>query len=314
MSSLNPYSELLSEDLSSEPNQPSKRQRLVTPDPFEQACPADAEAKEASDHELVPQLPTQSESDSKFLSDVSVSLISAVERLKIHLKNPKKTEKALILLRRLMEEKLNPSNVDTFFSVFVNFSPSLVDPTRSEFGVLCEIIALMRTIITNHFPAFASRKYCVDSWFLETIVRRDISTDDTIQFSKCCRVVQTFAENLLKDITDARKRDGDISLDENKLLDSAAVEYRKQSIISCMKEAYRFYKRQWARQPVDSLLRAVADRRHLFDGKQLEELDSLLNMHARERNGASVNLAPVAIRAYDSTYHPIRSKNCSVLK
>ena len=312
MSSQNPYSELLSEDVSSEPtNPPLKRPRLISTDCSKQSNAEESEAKETPTQELIQQRSRQIATKERD-SESSVSLVTAIERLKAHLKNPKKTEQALVLLRRLTEEKYDALNADAFNSAFMSFSPSLVDPVRSEFGLLCEIITVMKMRIADDISV--SSKYYVDSWFLETVVRRDISTDDTVQFSKSCRLVQTYAENLQKEHAAVHKHEDGRTADDNLRIESAAFKYRKQSIISCMKEVFRLYKRQWARQQIDSLFRTVSDRRLLFDGEQLEEIDGLFNKHAIEKYGASVNLAPIAVRAYDSTYHPARSKNLGALK
>lgn len=301
---MNPYSDVLKEEASAD--EPFyKRQKI--PDKPEPA--PDTKYEQIETAEIAP-LP---------LARRSVDMAGALSKLKSFLTNEKygerchvlsmhfkcsylcsnrKARKAIAMILQLVEQRLDVDNIQLFIEIWDDFPFSRLLPTETNyFPDLCKISKVMWELAENSVCVTREHRFEIQTIFLATLTRRDLNTDDTGQFNKCCKQVQFLIESLK-----------DPALDIPRDFLDKLIYRRKETILFCMADAFRLYKRQWAKQPVDLLFRAAASHRLCFEGELLARLDSLTECITIEQRAASANTGPRTIRTFDSTAHPLRQK------
>jgi hypothetical protein len=203
------------------------------------------------------------------------------------------------MIRQLADQKIDLSNVHQFLAIFDDFPLSSMLPDATYFTTLCEIVRIINDKTVGADGIEDAIRFKIQTLQLLTSVRKDLATDCTVQFTKTCKQVQSLVDAL------QQPRD-----EEQDLLS----ERRQAGLLACMADAYKLYKRQWARQPVDFLLKAGAIKRLCFRGTQLDTMDNLTTAITLDQRASSSNTGPRTIRTYDSTAHPLRQKNIGILR
>lgn len=216
----------------------------------------------------------------------------------------RKVTKAVSMIRQLTENKMNADNLPLFLEVWDAYPLSTVCPKDTAyFSDMCEISRVASDHAERCSALQKEHRFRIETFRLATVTRQQLHTDDTVQFTKSCRDIQFIVEALFSPDTES-------SEDVN----SSLYETRKAVILTCMSDAFKLYKRLWAKQPIDLLFRAAAVKRRCFKDAQLEALDELTQTITIEQRASSANVGPRTIRTYDSTAHPLRQKNIGILR
>ena len=208
------------------------------------------------------------------------------------------------MIRQLTETKMTPDNLPLFLEVWGEFPLSTLCPKETaHFEDICETARLLTERCEGCSDLQRGHRFQVETFHLATVTRQQLHTDDTVQFTKSCRRIQSLVEALCSPAAETSAE-----------IDPSLSRARKAVILVCMSDSFKLYKRQWAKQPVDLLFRAAAVKRLCFQDVQLEALDELTQAITIEQRASSANVGPRTIRTYDSTAHPLRQKNIGLLR
>ena len=176
-----------------------------------------------------------------------------------------------------------------------------IEQTDKNLLVFCEIFGVLFDRVAGYKGLMPHFLYDVTSWYVATTVLHNISTDDTIQFTHNCRIVQTSIEGLYFSNTCF-------------VLLPDSIKARQLSVLNCMKAAFKLYRREWARPPLDILFRTAANARLFFDDDMRPILDDMTTAITLEQRSLASGINTHTIRTYDSIAHPLRKNEKGILR
>lgn len=227
------------------------------------------------------------------------------------------------LLLRLFERRWTPGHSPArgelldFWTRDDTLSPAHFGTAAPCFPDLCRIIEIMCASMdaVNPPSSATSCAFRVASWRLATSTRRGLSSDDTLEFVKACKVLRNQIEEL--HIFQPSPDTGLPPVTEFSKAEERHKTERLVAVLTCLTDAFKQHKRGWAQQPLDEVFRAASERRFVFsDQYLLDQLDSLTSQWTahRRKQAASGGGAARTVRTADSTTHPLRQKQIGILR
>ena len=234
-----------------------------------------------------------------------VTVLDALSKISIHLTNNKKFHKAVRLLKRLIESSMEESNGDEFFSHLSSLMkncPEDRDITNSTYSQayvdLITLYCAKKTNISN-----LAYLYQLQTFNALVCIRASLSTDDSFTYNRACSDLKALI--IQTAMTD--KGEGESRAEKD-------IRNRENAIFVCLETAFRLYHWSWAKQPCDTVYACASERRLNFSDDSSESLDVLtMAITAAQRKDASWS-GPQTIRTYNSTAHPLLSKNVGLLR
>jgi hypothetical protein len=229
----------------------------------------------------------------------------------------RKSAKAMSLLLRLFERRwtLEPSaardQLMEFWAREESLSPACFDAGAPCFPDLCKIVDIMHESIATMESSSAFR---VASWRLSTSIRRGLASDDTLEFAKACKILKTKIEEI-HDFQPSAET-GLLSITEFSKSAESHKSERLAAIVVCLTDAFKQHKRDWAKQPLDEVIKAASERRMLFSGLYQEKLDFVTSQWTayRRKRTASGGGELRTVRTAESTAHPLRQIQRGILR
>lgn len=225
-----------------------------------------------------------------------------------------------------MTSKIAPENASEFICVIASFF-GWAGPDVTNVDIFNSLVEMMQatqnfmTIFTFH------DQFQVKTWLLLSVVKRDLTSDDSFVFSKACTsVTNMFVEESVfpvsiqpEDETPPPSTIQDVAFGRGPVkAEILPIELRRariNAVFVCMRVAFRLYKRAaWAKQPVDKLFIEVSRKRLKMDEDQRNETDELTTMITTSHRKMTSSGTQQNIRTYDSTAHPLTSKNVGILR
>lgn len=255
----------------------------------------------------------------------------------------RKQAKALQLLLNLAESELNETNCTDFFHILKDFFvaedrrlqssddatavQALSPPTATIVDKLISLYFTRSNLFCN------IQRFQLQNWFLVYSVKNSLCCDDSFRFSRACQVVSDLfdcdamfpplviadysIDNSESSSDDFRKEDGGDEQEEDKegRPGVALRKARTNATLACMTATLPLYSRSlWAKQPLDKLFAAVAQRRLLLPPDQREQLDDLTTKITTMRRKAVSGKPDQTVRAFNSTAHPLKTKKVGLLR
>ena len=227
--------------------------------------------------------------------------------------------KALQLFLKLSEAELNESNCVKFFQVLNDFFKEEQLPTATAV-VAKNVVTYYKSqeCIFSH-----EHKFLIQNWFLLYSVREDLRCDDSFQFSKACQYVselfdceEMFPVMKTVDYTDETQESNSRHVQGSVDTPGDALKKaRVSATLSCLTTALPLYSRcMWAKQPLDQLFKIVALRRLQVDDDQREQVDELTTKITLARRKGISGKPAQTVRSYNSTAHPLKTKNVGLMR
>lgn len=249
-----------------------------------------------------------------------VTVLTALEKISLHLTNNKKFVKAVKLLSQLIESSMDNSNGNDFFLHLANLMkncPVDRDITSAAYAqAYVDLITLYRD--RKDRICEPAHRYQLETFYVLVCLRASLATDDSYTFNKACSelkaiIIQTFTDD--KNATSSSSISFDDQSEKSSVSKvSAHVLNRENAIFVCLETAFRLYHWSWAKQPCDAVYACAAERRLHFSDDSRESLDTLtMAITAAQRKDTSWS-GPQTIRTYNSTAHPLLSKNVGILR
>lgn len=250
-----------------------------------------------------------------------VTVLKALEKISLHLTNNNKFVKAVKLLSQLIDSSMDTSNGNEFFLHLANLMKNcpvdrdITSPAYAQAYVdLITLYCSKKDRIRE--PAY---RYQLESFYILVCLRASLATDDSYTFNRACSelkaiIIQTFEGD--KSASSSSYSSSDVQSAKSPSVSqvSAQVLNRENAIFVCLETAFRLYHWSWAKQPCDALYACAAERRLLFSDDSRESLDTLtMAITAAQRKDTSWS-GPQTIRTYNSTAHPLLSKNVGILR
>ena len=234
-----------------------------------------------------------------------VTVLDALSKISIHLTNNKKFLKAVRLLNQLIESSMDESNGDEFFLHLSNLMkncPEDRDITNSTYSqAYVDLITLYCSRKTN--ISNLAYLYQLQTFNALVCIRASLSTDDSFTYNRACSDLKALI--IQTAVTDKDKRESRAVKD---------IRNRENAIFVCLDAAFRLYHWSWAKQPCDTVYACASERRLNFSDDSRESLDALtMAITAAQRKDTSWS-GPQTIRTYNSTAHPLLSKNVGLLR
>jgi hypothetical protein len=255
--------------------------------------------------------------------DKVVTVLTALEKISLHLMNNKKFLKAVKLLSQLIESSMDDSNGNEFFLHLANLMKNcpvdrdITSPAYAQAYI--DLITLYRH--RKDRIRDPSHRYELETFYILVCLRASLATDDSYTFNKACSelkaiIIETFTDD--KHATSSSSSSCISSSDQSDKPSvnqaSAQVLNRENAIFVCLETAFRLYHWSWAKQPCDTVYACAAERRLHFSDDSRESLDTLtMAITAAQRKDSSWS-GPQTIRTYNSTAHPLLTKNVGILR
>ena len=244
-----------------------------------------------------------------------VTVLDALSKISIHLTNNKKFHKAVRLLNQLIESSMEESNGDEFFSHLSNLMkncPEDRDMTNSTYSQayvdLITLYCAKKAFITN-----LAYLYQLQTFNALVCIRASLSTDDSFTYNKACIDLKALIiQTAVCDKSDSAQTQSEEV--DREMISASNIENRENAIFVCLDTAFRLYHWSWAKQPCDTVYACASERRLYFSDDSRESLDVLtMAITAAQRKDTSWS-GPQTIRTYNSTAHPLLSKNVGILR
>jgi hypothetical protein len=254
--------------------------------------------------------------------DNVVTVLTALEKISLHLTNNKKFAKAVKLLNQLIESSMDDSNGNDFFLHLANLMKNcpvdrdITSPAYAQAYV--DLITLYRD--RKDRISEPAHRFQLETFYALVCLRASLATDDSYTFNKACSelkaiIIQTFIDDKNASSSSSSSISSDDQSDKPSVSQaSAQVVNRENAIFVCLETAFRLYHWSWAKQPCDTVYACAAERRLHFSDDSRESLDTLtMAITAAQRKDTSWS-GPQTIRTYNSTAHPLLSKNVGILR
>lgn len=244
-----------------------------------------------------------------------VTVLDALSKISLHLTNNKKFHKAVRLMNQLVESSMNESNGDEFFSHLSNLMkncPADRDITSSTYSQayidLITLYCAKKAFITN-----LAYLYQLQTFNALVCIRASLSTDDSFTYNKACIDLKALIiQTAVCDKSDSAQTQSEEV--DREMISASNIENRENAIFVCLDTAFRLYHWSWAKQPCDTVYACASERRLYFSDDSRESLDVLtMAITAAQRKDTSWS-GPQTIRTYNSTAHPLLSKNVGILR
>lgn len=256
-------------------------------------------------------------------SSKEFDVVGALHTLSKHLQKEKKQERAFQLLQNLADSKLSELNSNAFFETLQDYCGKHKEPLDATNMLSvhpCGFEAVVKLYYSRSDMFDLKQKFLVQNWYLRFVVAKDLSCDDSFQFSKACRTVsELFENNIMFPKTQTIDYiDPDENADESEGEEKLMLSLKRERVaitVCCLAIAFPMYnRRDWARQPLDSLFRTVSQRRMKIDTEQRNDIDALVTKltlaHRKNVSGKPVQ----TVRSYNSTSHPLQTKKVGVMR
>jgi hypothetical protein len=235
------------------------------------------------------------EPETKTVATSELNVENVIDTISKHLCNDKKFVKASGLFCKLIDSELNNSNAASFFSCLCRLMCECASRDVTDKLYRDSYVSLFDSVNKKLGCFDSDEQYILQTYAFYAQVRNLLLTDDSFQYSK--------AVGLIKSTLQTISSTSDMSESQMN-----RWEERQRVLICCIETALANYKWSWAKQPCDSLISVVSEKRMLFGEGVREQLDDLVNsVVALQRKNASW-IGPKTFRAFDSTSHPLRSK------
>jgi hypothetical protein len=242
-----------------------------------------------------------------------------------HIIFSRKSAKALNLFKELLSSKITPENASDFLGGITTFFSWTGADISNE--ILNSAVELMQVVHDSLNMFTAHDQFQVRTWMLLSVVRKDLVSDDSFVFSKACAsVLNGFLEESVFPSPVSPEEEPpppttiqDIAFGNGPVkTEGFPIELRRRrinAVFVCMRVAFRLYKRAaWAKQPVDKLFTEVSRKRLRMDEDQRNEADELTTMITASHRKMTSSGTQQNIRTFDSTAHPLISKNVGLLR
>lgn len=257
-----------------------------------------------------------------------VTISKALDTISLHLTNNKKFSKALRLMIQLMESSMDETNGDLFFShlvsLMVNCPPDrdITSPPYSEGYIdLVKLYYSKRSCLKEK-----KNSYLVETYYILVCLNASLATDDSYTFNKACNELKAivtqmsscsssgscYEETQIQTIEEkCTTESNEIDVD---MISKSAKMKRENAILICLETAFRIYHWTWAKQPCDAVYACAAERRLHFSEESRVGLDTLTTAITTAQRKDTSWSGPQTIRTYNSTAHPLLSKNVGLLR
>lgn len=252
-----------------------------------------------------------------------VTVLTALEKISLHLTNNKKFVKAVKLLNQLIESSMDDSNGNDFFlhlASLMKNCPADRDITSPVYAqAYVDLITLYRD--RKDRISEPAHRYQLETFYILVCLRASLATDDSYTFNKACSELKAIIIQMFSNGNTENSSSSSSALSSNDQADklsvsqtSAQVLNRENALFVCLETAFRLYHWSWAKQPCDTVYACAAERRLNFSDDSRESLDTLtMAITAAQRKDTSWS-GPQTIRTYNSTAHPLLSKNVGILR
>jgi len=205
-------------------------------------------------------------------------LQDAIVKVTLHVKNDKKFPKASAVLLAMVKNSLEATNAPWFVEALkaCMFKPERVNVE----GLRKPFLALFKEVAAKKACFPPDVQPLLDTWLLRAITVNEAYTDDTYQFAA--------AAKKLTEITDTISSHG--GPEENK-------EY-KAALVAGMEACYASFKWQWAKMPVEKLLKTATERRQHFDDKLRVTIEKMWTTVKARRQHTSLSSADFVKREF----------------
>ena len=257
-----------------------------------------------------------------------VTVTKALETISMHLTNNKKFSKALRLMIQLVESSMDETNGDIFFvhlkSLMANCPADrdISSPPYSQGYSDLVTLYYSKKSCLNEQKNF----YLLETYYVLVCLSASLATDDSYSFNKACNELKAIITNMH---SCGSSRSGiDVSQNHTseetsttgskgikmEIISQSAKSNRENAILICLEIAFRIYHWTWAKQPCDAVYACAAERRLLFSEEGREGLDLLTTAITTAQRKDNSWSGPQTIRTYNSTAHPLLSKNVGLLR
>ena len=249
-----------------------------------------------------------------------LTALAALEKISLHLTNNKKFSKAIRLLNQLVDSSMDETNGDVFFlhlSSLMKNCPLDRDITSSEYSqAYIDIIGVYRSKKEN--ITCQNYLYQLETFYTLVCLRAALATDDSFTYNKACIELKAIITLIQRknDIEMSSSSSGNVVTANSELNSISAedISNRENAIFVCLDTAFRIYHWSWAKQPCDSIYACAAEGRLHFSDSSRDALDALtMAITAAQRKDTSWS-GPHTIRTYNSTSHPLHTKNVGILR
>ena len=253
--------------------------------------------------------------DLKKKESEGVTVLDALSKISLHLTNNKKFHKAIRLMNQLVESSMDESNGDEFFSHLSNLMkncPADRDITSSTYSqAYIDLITLY--CAKKAFIANVAYLYQLQTFNALVCIRASLSTDDSFTYNKACSDLKALIiQTAVCDKSDSAQTQFEV---DREIVSASNMKNRENAIFVCLDTAFRLYHWSWAKQPCDTVYACASERRLNFSDDSRESLDVLtMAITAAQRKDTTSWSGPQTIRTYNSTAHPLLSKNIGILR
>lgn len=243
----------------------------------------------------------------------------------------RKQLKALQLLLNFVESKLNDKEHSSeFFATLLSFLSNQSESSSSTTAPDDDLtMSSVKQLLDNLISLYISREvlfssdeiFQLQTWYLLYSVKNSLCCDDSFRFSKACQTLEKFFENdemfpPFVSVTEGYEKDDEITSNHLVTVSLSFFNSRVDATLQCLSAALPLYTRhQWARQPLDKVFDVVSSRRlRLGNDSQRDELDILTNKITLEKRKIISGKPAQTFRTYNSTAHPLKTKQVGLLR
>ena len=257
-----------------------------------------------------------------------VTVTKALETISMHLTNNKKFTKALRLMIQLVESSMDETNADVFFAHLKSLMANCPPDRDISSPPYCQGYNDLVTSYYSKKSCLNEQKnlYLLETYYVLVCLSASLATDDSYSFNKACNELKAIITNMQSCGSSSSGYDvGQNHTSEeipttgsngikSEIINQAAKWNKENAILICLEIAFRIYHWSWAKQPCDAVYACAAERRLHFSEESREGLDTLTTAITTAQRKDNSWSGPQTIRTYNSTAHPLLSKNVGLLR